>query len=182
MADGASRGEPSPAVVERTAMFHTDAVICGVSALALGTNAPTVLRSEALEYQCGPAMRQSVLGSGRHPALRGGANAFGSGAELAVEKAIAANVAAVREWDSNGTNFGYSEERPEHRAGEFGHNDYYSVPVAAAYMMGRDGEFALRGMVLVDEIRGRLAEVFSLKTYKIDHVLHGAVASAATFG
>jgi 2-methylcitrate dehydratase len=37
-------------------------------------------------------------------------------------------------------------------------------------------------MVLVDEIRGRLAEVFSLKTYKIDHVVHGAIASAAVYG
>ena len=37
-------------------------------------------------------------------------------------------------------------------------------------------------MVCHDEIRGRLAEVFSLKTYKIDHVLHGAIASAAVFG
>ena len=49
-------------------------------------------------------------------------------------------------------------------------------------------------MVLSDEIRGRLAEVFSLKTYKIgkiiglkfyillDHVVHGAIATAATYG
>lgn len=27
-----------------------------------------------------------------------------------------------------------------------------------------------------------LAEVFSLKSYKIDHVVHGAVASAAVYG
>ncbi len=37
-------------------------------------------------------------------------------------------------------------------------------------------------MVLLDEIRGRLCEVFSLKTYKIDHVVHGGIASAAVFG
>ena len=37
-------------------------------------------------------------------------------------------------------------------------------------------------MICIDEIRGRLAEVFSLKTYKIDHVVHGAIASAATYG
>jgi 2-methylcitrate dehydratase len=37
-------------------------------------------------------------------------------------------------------------------------------------------------MVLLDEIRGRLAEVFSLKTYKIDHVVHGGDRLAATFG
>jgi 2-methylcitrate dehydratase len=37
-------------------------------------------------------------------------------------------------------------------------------------------------MVLQDEIRGRLCEVFSLKTYKIDHVVHGAIASICTYG
>jgi len=31
-------------------MFHTDSVICGISALALKTNAPKVLREEALEF------------------------------------------------------------------------------------------------------------------------------------
>ncbi len=179
------RGTPDASVLERTTMFHTDAVLCGVSALALGTNAPTVLRTEALQYRVPPAgfgSAATVLGSGRSPAKRGGVPVFGSVVDVAVEKAIAANCAAVREWDSNGTNFGYSEERPEHRAGEFGHNDYYAVPVAAAQLMGRDGAYALRGMVLLDEIRGRLAEVFSLKTYKIDHVVHGAIASAAVFG
>jgi len=40
----------------------------------------------------------------------------------------------------------------------------------------------LKAMVLIDEIRGRLAEVFSLKTYKIDHVVHGAIAAATTYG
>ena len=37
-------------------------------------------------------------------------------------------------------------------------------------------------MILLAEIRGRLAEVFSLKSYKIDHVVHGAIASACTYG
>ena len=45
-----------------------------------------------------------------------------------------------------------------------------------------DGKMALQAMILSDEIRGRLAEVFSLKTYKIDHVVHGAIGSIATYG
>ncbi|MFM7808403.1 MAG: MmgE/PrpD family protein, partial [Planctomycetota bacterium] len=65
---------------------------------------------------------------------------------------------------------------------EFGHNDFYAVPVAAAQMAGEGGAFALHGMACLDEIRGRLAEVFSLKTWKIDHVVHGAIASAAVYG
>jgi 2-methylcitrate dehydratase len=157
-------GEPGEAVLDRTTLFFTDAVLCGASALALRTNAPTLLRNEALRY---PA--------------RKGVTVLGSRKAVAPEKAIAANGAAVREWDSNGTNFGY---RPEmgHTAGEFGHNDFYAVPVAAAQLAGEDGAYALRGMVCLDEIRGRLAEVFSLKTYKIDHVVHGAIASAAVYG
>jgi len=183
--EAGKRGEPGAEVLERTNMFHTDAVLCGISAIARGTNAPLVLRREAMRYRTaapgfgtmGTPWAAGGMGTGR-----GGATVFGSNVDVAVEKAIVANCAAVREWDSNGTNFGYSVERPEHRAGEFGHNDYYSVATAAAQMCGLDGAAALKGMVLLDEIRGRLAEVFSLKTYKIDHVLHGAIGSAATFG
>jgi 2-methylcitrate dehydratase len=129
---------------------------------------------------------------------------FGSSVAVAPEKAVLANASAVREWDSNGTVFGYHAGDSRRQAGEFGHNDYYPVVIAACQQRGLDGAQALRGMVLVDEIRGRLAEVFSLKSYKIDHgtktsrslksyssnfgsfadskVVHGAIASAATYG
>lgn len=171
-ASGPLRGNPDRTVVERTNLFFTDACLCGISALALGTNAPTLLREEALAYPSGPA----GWGSRR----LGGATVFGSSTPVQPEKAIAANASAVREWDSNGTNFGYNPALG-HTAGEFGHNDYYAVPIAAAQVAGRDGGYAMRGMVLLDEIRGRLAEVFSLKTYKIDHVVHGAIASACVY-
>lgn len=44
------------------------------------------------------------------------------------------------------------------------------------------GMDALKAMLLLDEIRGRLCEVFSLKSYKIDHVVYGAIASATVYG
>lgn len=159
-----NHGAPDQAVLDRTAQFFADAALCGLSALALQTNAPMILRQEALDY----------------PDAKG-ATVFGSSHRVKAEKACAANGSAVREWDSNGTNFGY---RPElgHRAGEFGHNDFYGVAVSACQEAGRPGKDALLGMVLIDEIRGRLAEVFSLKSYKIDHVVHGAIASAAVYG
>ncbi|MHC5028393.1 MAG: MmgE/PrpD family protein, partial [Planctomycetota bacterium] len=157
-------GEPSAAVEQRTMQFFTDAVLCGISAIALQTNAPLVLRREARRY-----------------ATNGGATMFGDSTSVAPEKAIVANCAAVREWDSNGTNFGYNPALG-HTAGEFGHNDFYAVAVTAAQLEGLDGAAALRGMICLDEIRGRLAEVFSLKSYKIDHVVHGAIASAAVYG
>ena len=162
--DPARQGNPSSAVLDRTSLFHTDAVLCGLSAIALGTNAPIVLRNEALDYP-----------------VENGATVFGSSVPVHPEKAIVANCSAVREWDSNGTNFGY---RPElgHTAGEFGHNDFYPVAIAACQVAGLDGSKALLAMVCHDEIRGRLAEVFSLKSYKIDHVVHGAIASAAVYG
>lgn len=155
---------PSQAVLARAKLFHTDAFLCGASALALRTNAPTILRAEALDYPDDA-----------------GARIFGSSTRVKPEKAVAANSAAVREWDSNGTNFGYNPALG-HVAGEFGHNDFYPVVLAACEQQGLDGMTALRAMVLLDEIRGRLAEVFSLKSYKIDHVVHGAIASAATYG
>jgi 2-methylcitrate dehydratase len=148
-------------------MFFVDSVACGISALAMGTAAPRILREEALDYPCREGEQ--------------GATVFGSSRPVKAEKAICANSSAVREWDSNGTNFGYNPARKA-TAGEFGHNDFYPVAVAAAQQRGLNGQSVLRGMLAIDEIRGRLAEVFSLKSYKIDHVVHGAIASAAVYG
>ena len=88
-------GSPSDAVLERTRLFHTDSVLCGLSALALQTNAPTILRDEALDYPSNDPEKSAFV--------------FGSNQQVMPEKAILANSAAVREWDSNGTNFGYRE-------------------------------------------------------------------------
>jgi len=165
------KGKPSRKVLERTKLFHTDSVICGLSALALKTNAPTVLRNEAL----------SLIGAkGVH---KGFSKVLGSSKQVIAEKAILANSSAVREWDSNGTVFGINPNLKGHQAGEFGHNDFYPVAISACQQSKKlTGYHALKAMVLSDEIRGRLAEVFSLKTYKIDHVVHGGIASIATYG
>ncbi len=50
---------------------------------------------------------------------------------VSAEKAIVANSSAVREWDSNGTVFGYNPNVEGHTAGEFGHNDFYPVVISA---------------------------------------------------
>lgn len=92
-----------------------------------------------------------------------------------------ANCAAVRELDANGTNFGIYRDTLRGK-GEFGHNDFYPVAVAAAQQAGWNGRQLLRAMLCLDEIRGRLAAEFSLKDHKIDHVLHGAIASAVVYG
>jgi len=167
-------GKPSPKVIERVKLFHTDSVVCGLSALALKTNAPSVLKNEALANGKRYKSQKPKMGYSR---------AFGSPDQVVAEKAILANSAAVREWDSNGTVFGYNNTVESLRAGEFGHNDFYPVVISAAQQNGLiRGSLVVKGMILVDEIRGRLCESFSLKTYKIDHVVHGAIASAATYG
>jgi len=129
-------------------------------------NAPHVLRREALEYACDDSA---------------GALCFASSTAVQPEKAVLANSVAARELDSNGTNFGYNP-RTGYTRGEFGHNDFYPVVVAACGIAGWDGAQALRAMVCLDEIRGRLAECFGLKDHKVDHVVHGAIASAAVYG
>lgn len=69
--------------MERTKLFHTDAVVCGLSALALRTNAPTVLRNEALNDYEGPDMPG-----------RGFSKVLGSDQLVYAEKAICANSSA----------------------------------------------------------------------------------------
>jgi 2-methylcitrate dehydratase len=157
---------PSAEVLERVERFHADSIACGVAALACGASAPTLLREEALSYSVGDGPGCTVLGSRQR---------------VQPEKAVLANSAAVRELDSNGTNFGYNP-RTGYTRGEFGHNDFYPVAIAAAQLAGWNGKQTLLAMLCLDEIRGRLAECFGLKDYKIDHVLHGGIASAAVYG
>ncbi len=154
----------SAEVLQRTELFHLDSVGCAVAALAIQANAPMVLRQEAMEYL-----------SDR------GSSCFGSATKVQPEKAVLANASAARELDSNGTNFGYNP-RTGYTRGEFGHNDFYPVVIAAAGQAEIDGARALAAMTCLDEIRGRLAECFGLKDHKIDHVVHGAIASAAVYG
>eukprot|EP00341_Mesodinium_pulex_P007663 CAMPEP_0116911280 /NCGR_PEP_ID=MMETSP0467-20121206/15394_1 /TAXON_ID=283647 /ORGANISM="Mesodinium pulex, Strain SPMC105" /LENGTH=67 /DNA_ID=CAMNT_0004587033 /DNA_START=206 /DNA_END=409 /DNA_ORIENTATION=+ len=59
---------------------------------------------------------------------------MGSTSKVKPEKAVVANSNAVREWDSNGTVFGYNAEDQSRQAGEFGHNDFYPVVQAAVEM------------------------------------------------
>jgi 2-methylcitrate dehydratase len=157
-------GEASPAAIAQVESLHLDSVATAIGALATGCRAPLLLRDEALEY--------------RDPA---GVCCFGSEVTVAPEKAILANSSAARELDANGTNFGYNP-RTGWMRGEFGHPDFFPVAVAAAQQAEWDGRQLLRALLLVEEIRCRLAEVYSLKDHKIDHVLHGAIASAVVYG
>ena len=164
--DFLSAGAPDRATLDRVELFHLDSVACGVSALARGAAAPTILRREAL---ASPPQQGTA-----------GAVCLGSSVRCDAPRAVAANSAAVREWDANGTNFGH-DAASGRAAGEFGHNDWYPVALAAATEARLDGAATLRLMLLIDEIRGRLAEVFALRKYAIDHVHHGAVASAVAY-
>ncbi|MCH7726141.1 MAG: MmgE/PrpD family protein [Planctomycetes bacterium] len=114
---------PDEVVFDKVVQFHLDSVACAIAALGCGMNAPRVLREEALSYQC-----------------RGepGATCFGSHIFVSPEKAVLANCSAVRELDANGTNFGYNPRTGNCR-GEFGHNDFYPVAMAAAQQAGCDG-------------------------------------------
>lgn len=156
----------SPATLTLVERFHVDSVGCAISAIHHRANACTVLRHEALQTK--PTDTSS------------GGLCFGASTSVNTAKSVAANVAAVREWDSNGTNFGY-DKKSGRMAGEFGHNDFYPVAIAAGREAGFDGNQTLRLMLLIDEIRGRLAEVFPLRKYAIDHVHHGAIACAAGY-
>ncbi len=166
-------GNPDQEVIDRTVLFRQDALACGLSALALGCNAPKVLRNAAMMQQ----VDRTATIPGTNILI--GAPMYGARYRFYGPAAARAGTSADREWDSNGTNFGYDPER-NNIAGEFGHNDFYPAVEAAAMMAGNvDGRTLLLAYIAVDTVRGRLAEVFSLKTYKIDHTLYGAMATAA---
>jgi len=119
-------------VYDRVRLFHTDSVLCGISAIAQKTNAPNILRSEAINhYAVNPSSKKDS--KFKMPVSK----CFGSKVWTHAEKAISANCSAVREWDSNGTVFGYNPNLSGHQAGEFGHNDFYPVVIAACQSTGK---------------------------------------------
>ena len=133
-------GDPTEDVLHRTKLFHTDSVLCGLSALALKTNAPTVLKKEAT------LTKSREISYKKQPNF---ALTFGETEVNDYLKSICANMSAVREWDSNGTVFGYREGKKDFQAGEFGHNDFYPVVVASAFFNSKiDGKTALNSMIL----------------------------------
>ena len=94
-------GAIGTATLDRVAQFHLDSVGCAVSALSQGARAPTVLRNEALQHSPSRDSRGGIV--------------FGSARPTDVSKAVAANCSAVREWDYNGTNFGFDPIRGRKR-------------------------------------------------------------------
>ena len=55
MAQDASKVDES--VYDRVRLFHTDSVLCGVSAIAQRTNAPNLFRREAIKnYPVNPSL------------------------------------------------------------------------------------------------------------------------------
>ncbi|HBU36665.1 MAG TPA: hypothetical protein DEB70_02555, partial [Planctomycetaceae bacterium] len=85
----------SPETFSLIERFHIDSVGCGISAIHHRANACTVLRSEALRTR--PSAQQV------------GGICFGEETPVETARSVAANVSAVREWDSNGTNFGFDK-------------------------------------------------------------------------
>jgi 2-methylcitrate dehydratase len=136
---------------------------------------PTLLRNSALKFY---SIQESKAEGVRAAKL------FGSKKYTTIEKAIAANVSATHELNSNGFSLGYSFDAPERvSAGEIDHNSFYPVVIAASHINSQiDGKKALKAMILLDEIRGRLDESINLLKYKLDHALFGGIASTVVYG
>ncbi len=83
-----------------------------------------ILRAEALRY---PATAET------------GVTLLGSNTWVQPEKAILANCAAVREWDCNGTNFGYDATHQQ-TAASLVTTTFYAVVVAAAQHQHWNGQ------------------------------------------
>jgi 2-methylcitrate dehydratase len=165
----------SSEVYDKAKLFHTDSAICAATALALKAKPPTILRDSALRYYSDHDQK---------PEDTRVAKVFGSDRYTCIEKAISANVSATHELNSNGFSLGYSLDDPErHSAGEIDHNSFYPVVIAAAHMNPSiDGKKALKAMILLDEIRGRLDETFNLLNYNLDHALFGGISSTVVYG
>jgi 2-methylcitrate dehydratase len=168
-------GKPDQEVIHRTKLFHTDAVFCGLLAIGLQADSTTLFRNEALDFK-----KTSTKKKNKQKFY---SKMFGSNDYVPIEKAILANCSAISELNMNGSFFGYNPNFPDHGAGENTSNDFYPVVVAAASQnQGLTGGDIVKGMILLDEIRSGLAELFKLRELSINPVINGAIASCITFG
>jgi 2-methylcitrate dehydratase len=167
-------GNPSFEVLQRAKLFHTDSTISAITALALGTHIPNMLRNEALSY-----VRQRK----RLSESKGMIQCFGSKILTFDYKAICANVCAAREWDEIGYSIGIGGKSFLRQQDELGSSHLYSIVMSAAQQTdGISGRDCLKAMVLLEEIRGRLAQSFSLKDYNIDQSVNSAIATIVVYG
>jgi len=104
----------SEKVFERAKLFHTDSAVCAVAALGIRAKACTILRESALKYYSDYKEKPEGIRV---------AKMFGSNAYTNIEKAIAANVSAAQDLNSNGFSLGYSHDEPgKFMAGEIDYN------------------------------------------------------------
>lgn len=109
---------------------------------------------------------------------------IGSNKYTNIEKAVAANVSATHDLNSNGFSLGFANDDPTRTSlGEISNNSFYPVVIAAAHVNSKiDGMKALKAMILLDEIRGRLNESIDIKEFHIDNDLFGGIASTIVYG
>ena len=165
----------SSSVYDRTKLFHIDASLCAISALALKANASTILRDSALNF---------YSDFDKKPKNVRVAKLFGTDKFTNIEKVVAANIAATQDLNSNGFSLGYSFDEPErNNSGEIDFCSFYPVVIAAAHVNPKiDGKKALKAMIMLDEIRGRLKESLAISDYKLDHAIYGGISSTIVYG
>lgn len=112
------------------------------------------------------------------------AKLFGSDKYTNIEKVVAANISATQDLSSNGFSLGYSIDEPKRKnTGDIDYNSFYPVVIAASHVNPEiDGKKALKAMILLDELRGRLEESLCLREYNIDHSVYGGFASTVVYG
>ena len=104
----------SESTFERAKLFHTDASMCAVAAIALKGSGCSILRNSALKFYSDYSTKPEGIRV---------ATMFGSDKYTNIEKAISANVAATHELNANGFSLGYSHDDPgKFSAGEVDHN------------------------------------------------------------
>ena len=165
----------SSEVYDRAKLFHTDAVLWGIAAISLKAKSPTILRESNLLYYSNFSQK---------PENTRVAKMFGLNKYTNIEKAVAANVSATHDLNSNGFSLGFANDDPTRTSlGEVSNNSYYPVVIAAAHVNSKiDGLKALKAMILLDEIRGRLNESFDINEYHVDNDLFGGIASTIVYG
>ncbi|OMJ86863.1 hypothetical protein SteCoe_11494 [Stentor coeruleus] len=147
-----AKGNPSKEIIQRVKLWHTDLTVTSISYLRQNIN-PSLecFKNEALMYK-------NILGG----------FLYDNSEKISAEKAVMFNIKTILQAYDDG--LGYNSMPL-----------YYPIAMMAAQQRETSGINALKGMLLVEEIRARLKEVLQIHPC-LDEFICGGIACVTTYG
>lgn len=164
-------GTPTLEMIRRTKLLNADSFMSGLAAFSLNMTSTKLFANETKFFMAKPMNRYRYKAP-----LLGGSDLFDD------VKAFATNACASGELGVSPSILAFDPKGKQFLRGTSVQSDYYGVVLgSSAHRKSIDGMDAIKAMIALDEIHGRLAEAVSAEDLGIDPSVLGAIASAIIY-